>query len=114
MQHRRHMILEGNNQLFLSQSIDPLRKLRNRKERQSINGSTSLLFDLAVSILQTGSWVERVAQAVADVVDTEHSHKDHQTGPEHHVGCDFKEVFAVIEQAAPSGGVRREAEAQER
>src|SRR5713101_8175423 len=58
--------------------------------------------------------VQRVAQAVADVVDAEHGEEDGRPREDGPVGGEVQVVLGVEQDAAPRRDVGREAEAQER
>src|SRR5262245_4502804 len=59
------------------------------------------------------SRIQRVAQAIADVVDGEHGEEDRGAREEGPVGGEVQVVLGVEEDASPRGNVRREAEPQE-
>src|SRR5712691_2311247 len=63
--------------------------------------------------LQRAPRVERVAQAIADVVDGEHRQKDHPPWEQGPMGRNIEIIAGVGEQAAPGGHIRGEAETQE-
>lgn len=59
------------------------------------------------------TWIQGVAQTVAQIVHRQHGQRDQDTGPQHTLGEERHPVNRVIQQATPGGEVRREAKAKE-